>query len=517
MLRKLKFFIPLLALFWGLGPALMAQDGTTDETSSTETADGADGTGDETTGDSSDDDTSANSMGGMGDTTLSDSVPSLSSVKNEPNYDKGDVAWMLVSIAFVLMMTCPGLALFYGGLVRKKNILSVMMQCMFLMGLMSVLWAVVGYSLAFDAPLIAGFDIIGGFGNVMLKGVSPATGVGTAEGLAMEQITVAFQGMFFIITPALICGAFAERMKFSAMCVFCVLWGLLIYCPIAHWVWSGTGWLSEFNEDAMKLVAAGEDPGFFYPAIDFAGGLVVHISSGVSALVIAILIGKRRGFPTEPMPPHNLTYTCIGAGLLWVGWFGFNGGSEVAADGRAVNAVLATHLAAAAGVLGWSLCEWLKHGKASILGACSGAVAGLVCITPASGSVTPISGILMGLLAGVVCFVACTTLKNSLGYDDSLDAFGVHGVGGTLGALLAGVFATQLVTGSEHSRGLLDGNPGQMVPQIVSVVAAVGFSAVGTLILAKLIDAVMGLRVSEEQEVQGLDISQHGEEGYIFQ
>lgn len=448
--------------------------------------------------------------------TLDANAPTTAPAK-APSYDKGDVAWMLVSIAFVLMMTCPGLALFYGGLVRKKNILSVMMQCMFLMGLMSVVWAAVGYSLAFGAPLIENFDIIGNFDHVLLKGVSPSADAGSAEDLTMDQIGVAFQGMFFIITPALICGAFAERMKFSTMAVFSVLWGLLIYCPIAHWVWSGTGWLSEFNETAKALHDQGKDAGFYYPAIDFAGGLVVHISSGVSALICALVIGRRKGFPDQPMPPHNLTYTCIGTGLLWVGWFGFNGGSQVAADGRAVNAVLATHLAASAGVLGWSLAEWLKHGKASILGACSGAVAGLVCITPASGSVTPVSGILMGFIAGVFCFFCCTKLKNSLGYDDSLDAFGVHGMGGTLGAILTGVFATSVVTGDANSTGILDGNSGQMMTQIVSVVAAVGFSAVGTFILVKLLDAVMGLRVNEDQEVQGLDISQHGEEGYIFQ
>jgi ammonium transporter, Amt family len=420
---------------------------------------------------------------------------------SEPDYEKGDVAWMLVSIALVLMMTCPGLALFYGGLVRKKNILSVMMQCVFLMGLMSVVWAVVGYSLAFGgtSPYFGNFD------HLMLKGVTPANGVGTAESLASTQIFVAFQAMFFIITPALICGAFAERMKFSSMAVFSVLWGLLIYCPIAHWVWADTGWLCEWNDDAK------------YQAIDFAGGLVVHISSGVSALICAIVLGTRRGFPTQPMPPHNLTYTCIGTGLLWVGWFGFNGGSELGADGRAVNAVFATHLAASAGVLGWSLMEWLKQGKASILGACSGAVAGLVCITPASGSVTPVSGIIMGFIAGAFCYLCCTKMKNTFGYDDSLDAFGVHGMGGTLGALLTGVFATQLVTGGTEPAGFFDGNKGQVMVQLVSVAAAVGFSAVGTFILLKILDPIMGLRVSEEEEVQGLDISQHGEEGYIFQ
>lgn len=475
--------LPLLAVFL-LGPGLCsAQEAVADPTA----AQGAAALAQEQS--------SSESGGG-----LSESLPTelMDAAPNAPNYEKGDVAWMLVSIALVLMMTCPGLALFYGGLVRKKNILSVMMQCMFLMGLMSVVWTIVGYSLAFggDNPYVGNFD------HVMLKGVSPAQDVGTVEDMASAQIIVAFQGMFFIITPALICGAFAERMKFSTMAVFSVLWGLLIYCPIAHWVWADAGWLCEWNESAR------------YKAIDFAGGLVVHISSGVSALVCALVIGKRRGYGKEPMPPHNLTYTCIGAGLLWVGWFGFNGGSAAAANGRAVNAVLVTHMAASAGVLGWSLAEWFKQGKASILGACSGAVAGLVCITPASGSVTATSGIIMGFLAGVVCYLACTILKNTAGYDDSLDAFGVHGVGGTLGALLTGVFASSLVS---EASGVLDGNPGQMVPQMVSVAAALAFSAVGTFILIKILDAVMVLRVSEDQEVQGLDISQHGEEGYIFQ
>ena len=434
--------------------------------------------------------------------TSGETADSEESAANVPDevYDKGDVAWMLVSIAFVLMMSCPGLALFYGGLVRKKNILSVMMQCIFLMGQMSVLWALVGYSWAFGgaSPYWGNFD------HLFLKGVTPGSGVGV-EALVSKQIFVAFQGMFFIITPALICGAFAERMKFSTMAVFSAVWGLLIYCPIAHWVWSDHGWLCEWNEAAR------------FKAIDFAGGLVVHISSGVSALVCAIMIGKRKGFPSSPMPPHNLTYTCIGTGLLWVGWFGFNGGSQLHCDGRALNAVFATHLAASAGVLGWSMAEYLKHGKASILGACSGAVAGLVCITPASGSVTPMSGILMGFIAGIFCFLCCTKLKNTFGYDDSLDAFGVHGMGGMLGALLTGVFATRFVAGTDEKLGLLEGNSAQMIPQMVSVLSAVVFSAVGTFIIVKILDFVMGLRVSENQETQGLDISQHGEEGYIFQ
>lgn len=431
---------------------------------------------------------------------------------DEVTYDKADLAWMLVSIAFVLMMTAPGLALFYGGLVRKKNILSVMMQCVFLMGMMSVLWLVVGYSLAFggDTPFYGGFE------HLMLNGKSPAIGVGTAEAVAGDQIFAAFQGMFFIITPALICGAYAERMKFSSMVAFSVLWGLLIYCPIAHWVWAENGWLCHWNDDAM------------FPAIDFAGGLVVHISSGVAALMCALVLGPRRGFPKEPMPPHNLTYTVIGTGLLWVGWFGFNGGSELFVDGIAVNAVLATHMAAAAGVLGWSLAEIIKHGKASILGACSGAVAGLVCITPASGSVTPVSGMIMGFIAGIFCYFCCTSMKNKFGYDDSLDAFGIHGMGGILGALLTGVFATSMVTGARienadgspgpfEAVGGLEGNWAQMTPQLVSVAAAFVFSAIGSLVLLKIIDAAVGLRVTEDEEVRGLDITQHGEEGYIFQ
>jgi len=425
----------------------------------------------------------------------------------EPEWNGADIAWMLTASALVLMMTAPGLALFYGGLVRKKNILGVMMQCVFLMGLMSVVWALWGYSLAFapDSDLLGGF--IGGLDYVALQGVIPhwdeslgrAVVPGTDGGVP-DSLFMVFQMMFFIITPALICGAFAERMKFSAMCVFSVVWGSLVYCPIAHWVWAPGGWLLEGD----------------YMAFDFAGGTVVHISSGVSALICALVIGKRLGFGQEPMPPHNLTYTCIGAAMLWVGWFGFNAGSAVAANASAVNAFVATHLAASAGVLAWAGAEWVTRGKPSILGACSGAVAGLVCITPASGTVTPISGIILGVIAGIGCFLACTTLKTSLGYDDSLDAFGVHGVGGTIGALLTGVFATRAVTGDANPIGLLEGNSGQIVNQAISVVAAAGIAVVGSFIILKVIDVVMGLRVTQDEEIQGLDISQHGEEGYIF-
>ncbi|NQV24603.1 MAG: ammonium transporter [Rhodopirellula sp.] len=431
-----------------------------------------------------------------GDITSDDLAGEVTTEEGPAELSGAKVAWMLTSSALVLMMTAPGLALFYGGLVRKKNILGVMMQCIFLMGLMTVVWGIVGYSLAFGgtSPYFGNFD------HVMMNGII-ADGVLSEVEWANNSIFFVFQGMFFIITPALICGAFAERMKFSTMCVFSVLWGLFVYCPICHWVWAPTGWLCEGNESAS------------FKALDFAGGTVVHISSGFSALLCALLIGKRIGYPQEPMPPHNLTYTCIGAALLWVGWFGFNAGSAVDANAAAVNAFLATHMCAAAGVLGWSVVEWLKHGKPSILGACSGAVAGLVCITPASGSCTAVSAIPMGLIAGVVCYFACARLKQKFGYDDSLDAFGVHGVGGTVGALLTGVFAT---TNLAAHGGVLDGHPEQMVPQIVSIIATAFFALIGTFIILKVLDAVMGLRVSQDDEVQGLDVSQHGEEGYIF-
>ncbi|HLJ09993.1 MAG TPA: ammonium transporter, partial [Planctomycetaceae bacterium] len=312
------------------------------------------------------------------------------------------------------------------------------------------------------------------------------------------------QMMFFIITPALICGAYAERMKFSAMVAFTVLWGTFVYCPLAHWVWSDTGWLN-FAYDKAR-----------FPAFDFAGGTVVHISSGVSALICALVLGRRLGFGQEPMPPHNLTYTCIGAALLWVGWFGFNAGSALESNVLAANAFVATHLAAASGAVAWAAAEAVLRGKPTILGACSGAVAGLVCITPASGMVNALSGIIIGLAAGIVCYYACN-MKAKLGYDDALDAFGVHGVGGTLGALLTGVFATRaIIIGKTDPQGLLEGNGLQIVNQAVGAGAAIAIAVVGTVVILKILDAVMGLRVSREQELQGLDLSQHGEEGYIF-
>jgi Amt family ammonium transporter len=417
--------------------------------------------------------------------------------------DAGNTAWMLTSAALVLMMTAPGLAMFYGGLVRKKNVLGVFMQCVFLMGLMTVIWVIYGFSFAFSgtSPYIGNFDM------VMLKGVLPTYDAATkAVDVPMhgtygipKLLFMVYQGMFFIITPGLICGAFAERMKFSTMCVFMALWGTFIYCPVAHWVWSDNGWL--FGGD--------------YAAIDFAGGTVVHITSGVSALICALVIGKRLGFGQEPMPPHNLTYTTIGAALLWVGWFGFNAGSALGATAVACNAFVSTHVAAATGLLAWAAAEWVHRGKPSVLGACSGAVAGLVCITPAAGSVDPIYALILGAAAGIVCFIACTTVKNTFKYDDSLDAFGVHGVGGTLGAILSGVFATRAASGGAYS-GLLEEGGNQLRNQFIGAGASIAVAVVGTFILLKILDVTMGLRVSQDDEIQGLDLSQHGEEGYIF-
>lgn len=431
-------------------------------------------------------------------------------------FDRANNAWMLISSALVLMMTAPGLALFYCGLVRKKNVLGVMMQCFFLMGILSVVWALWGYSLAFAPDIMGGF--IGGTDYMLLKGVIPTWDAATKTATVpmfdpygiTRSVHMVYQMMFFIITPALICGAYAERMKFSAMVVFTILWGTFVYCPIAHWVWSDQGWLNAFF-----VAIPGRDAAAF-PAYDFAGGTVVHISSGVSALVCALVLGKRLGHGQEPMPPHNLTYTCVGAAMLWVGWFGFNGGSALESNALAANAFVATHMAAAAGTVAWAGMEWIQRGKPSILGACSGAVAGLVCITPASGSANPISGMIIGVAAGVVCYFACN-LKAKFGYDDALDAFGVHGVGGTLGAILTGVFATAaVVPGKDSAVGLLEGNSGQVINQAVGVAASIAIAVVGSLILLKVIDAVIGLRVSQQDELQGLDVSQHGEEGYIF-
>lgn len=422
-------------------------------------------------------------------------------------------AWMLVCCALVLFMTAPGLAMFYGGLVRRKNVLSVMMQCVFLMGMMTVIWALYGYSLAFGST--GGW--IGSLDYVFMNGVqrewnetlnepiTPMTG-------SMPTLThMLFQGMFFIITPALICGAFAERMKFSAMAIYSILWGTLIYCPLCHWVWA-EGPLSYFAGEKALFGGMGG-------ALDFAGGTVVHISSGVSALVAAILIGPRSGYLKEPLQPHNLTYTALGAAMLWVGWFGFNAGSELASDGLTSSAFATTHFSAAAGALAWALTEWVVLGKPTVLGASSGAVAGLVCITPAAGFVQPMPALIMGALAGVICYWACSKLKHSLKYDDALDAFGVHGVGGTLGAILTGVFASRACWNVADGAplGLYEGGEVSLViKQIVAVIVTYLFAGIGSLILLKIIDLAIGLRVPLEQEQRGLDITDHGEEGYML-
>ncbi|MCC6492449.1 MAG: ammonium transporter [Pirellulales bacterium] len=424
----------------------------------------------------------------------------------------GNIAWMLTSSALVLFMTAPGLAMFYGGLVRKKNVLSIMMQCLFLMGLMTVLWALYGYSLAFggSGPWIGDGEYL--FMQNVQRGWDEASNLPTEPmydvfGTPIPMYChMLFQGMFFIITPALICGAFAERMKFSAMVVFSILWGTLVYCPLCHWVWDGG--ILAFN--SQHAIGGG--------ALDFAGGTVVHISSGVSALICALILGRRRGFGHDDMRPHNLTFTVLGAAMLWVGWFGFNAGSELLADHLTSSAFCATHFSAAAGVLGWCAYEWLHNGKPSVLGAASGAVAGLVCITPAAGFVQPMPALAMGLIAGVVCALACSKLKGAVGYDDSLDAFGVHGVGGTLGALLTGVFATRACWNIDgpNKLGLIEGESRVFIGQAIATAVTWLFSIVATFIILKVIDAALGLRVSEQSEVRGLDVSEHGEEGYIF-
>jgi Amt family ammonium transporter len=417
----------------------------------------------------------------------------------------GDNAWMLTSAALVLLMTGPGLALFYGGLVRRKNILSTMMQSFAMMGLVSILWALVGYSLAFGH----GNMFIGGFEHVFLRGVTLTPNTDYAATIP-EQTYMIYQLMFAIITPALITGAFAERMKFSSMAVFLSLWSLLVYCPMAHMVWGVGGLLNATGGHIHSL--------------DFAGGTVVHITSGVSALICALYLGKRMGYPHTPMPPHSMVLSFIGACLLWVGWFGFNAGSALGATSLATSAFVNTHFATAAAALGWTIFEWFHNGKPTALGAISGAVAGLVAITPASGFVQPMSALLIGLAAGFFCSFMVFGVKSFFGYDDSLDAFGVHGAGGTLGALLTGFFAASVINpiygkdaaGNNIPTGAIDGHWGQILNQLAGVGVAWGISIAGTLILLFVVDKIMGLRVTPEQEQAGLDLSQHGEEGYDF-
>ena len=405
--------------------------------------------------------------------------------------NSGDTAWMIVATALVLFMTIPGLSLFYAGMVRSKNVLSVLMQCFAITGLMSILWAVYVYSLAFeDGGGLQPF--IGGLSKAFLSGVT----VDAMSGTIPETVFMTFQMTFAIITPALIVGAFAERMKFSAMLWFMAIWITIVYAPVCHWVWGG-GWLGDHGVH------------------DFAGGTVVHINAGVAGLVAAIVLGKRNGYPTTHMPPHNLGLTVVGASMLWVGWFGFNAGSQLAADGTAGMALAVTQLATAGAALAWMYAEWITHGKPSVLGIASGAVAGLVAITPASGSVGPMGAIAIGLFSGVGCFYAATRLKRAFGYDDTLDVFGVHAVGGIIGAVLTGIFCAQGLGGVGFG-GDNTSIPEQLVAQIIGVVATILYSGIVSFIILKAVDAVIGLRVTEDEEAEGLDLAQHDERGGIL-
>jgi len=398
-----------------------------------------------------------------------------------PTLDTGDTAWMLTSTVIVLMMTIPGLALFYGGMVRKKNVLATVMQSFAVTCLASVLWMVIGYSLAFSE----GTPYVGGLSKAFLNGLT----LDALSGSIPETVFITFQMTFAIITPALICGAFADRMKFSAMMLFIGAWSILVYAPICHWVWGG-GFL---GSDGV---------------LDFAGGTVVHINSGVAGLVAAIVLGKRLGYGTEPLAPHNLVLSVIGASLLWVGWFGFNAGSAVAANATAGMAMLVTQICAAAAGLSWMLTEWVLKGKPSVLGIISGAVAGLVAITPAAGFVDPMGALFIGIIAGIVCYVGCSGIKHAMGYDDSLDVFGIHGLGGIVGAVLTGVFAREVIGGTP---GLLEGNAGQVVTQLYGIVATIVYCAVASFIILKVVDLIVGLRVDQDVEREGLDINLHGE------
>ena len=424
---------------------------------------------------------------------LSFATPGLA-MADEVVLNSGDTSWMLISSVLVLFMTIPGLALFYGGMVRSKNILSVLMQCFAITGLISLLWVIYGYSLVFDVTgmeqgVVNLNSFIGGLSKAFLAGVTPAS----LTYAIPESVFIVFQMTFAIITPALIVGAFAERMKFSAMLVFMGVWFTLVYAPIAHMVWSGNGGLL-----------------WDWGVLDFAGGTVVHINAGVAGLVACIVLGKRKGYPTTAMAPHNLGYTLMGAAMLWFGWFGFNAGSAVAANGTAGMAMLVTQIATAAAAMGWMCAEWLTHGKPSALGIASGVIAGLVAITPAAGTCGPMGAIIIGLASGVICFFCATSLKRKLGYDDSLDAFGVHGIGGIVGALLTGVFAAPALGGF----GTVEDIGAQFFTQFKGVAFTVVYTAIVTYVILKVIDMVMGLRVSDEEETVGLDLALHNERGY---
>ena len=415
--------------------------------------------------------------------------PALALAEETPALSSGDTAWMLTATALVLFMTIPGLSLFYGGMVRSKNILSVLMQCFAITSLMTILWVLYGYSIAFggDGPFW------GGLSKMFLAGV----GVDSLSGTIPETVFMTFQMTFAIITPALMVGAFAERMKFSSMLIFMTIWITIVYAPICHWVWGGGGWLGNKG------------------ILDFAGGTVVHINAGIAGLVAAIVLGKRKGYPTTAMPPHNLGYTLMGASMLWVGWFGFNAGSELAADGVAGMAMAVTQIATAAAALSWMFIEWIKHGKASVLGIASGAVAGLVAITPASGAVGPMGAIAIGLASGAGCFFTSTSLKRAMGYDDSLDVFGIHAVGGIIGAILTGVFCAEFLGGAGFG-GDITSISAQVRVQAVGVGATIVYTGVVSFIILKVLDGIMGLRVTDDEESEGLDLSQHGERGYII-
>ena len=416
-------------------------------------------------------------------------IPSLALAEEAPVLNSGDTAWMLTSTALVLFMTIPGLALFYAGMVRSKNILSVLMQCFAITSLMTILWTLYAYSIAFggDGPYW------GGLSKMFLAGV----GVDTLSGTIPETVFMTFQMTFAIITPALIVGAFAERMKFSTMLVFMTIWITIVYAPVCHWVWGGGGWLGNKG------------------ILDFAGGTVVHINAGMAGLMVAILLGKRNGYPTTPMPPHNLGYTLVGASMLWVGWFGFNAGSELAADGVAGMAMAVTQIATATAALSWMFIEWIKHGKPSVLGIASGAVAGLVAITPASGAVGPMGAMAIGFASGLGCFLASTILKRALGYDDSLDVFGIHAVGGIIGAMLTGVFCAKSLGGAGFG-GDITSIGGQLMVQFTGVGATVVYTGVVSFIILKVLDGIMGLRVTDDEEAEGLDLALHDERGYII-
>jgi Amt family ammonium transporter len=446
--------------------------------------------------------------GGISPSPATDTTARLAKLEQQAADAKSsaDNAWMLTSAALVLMMTGPGLALFYSGLVRKKNVLGTMMQSFALMAVITILWGLFSYSLAFGS----GNWFIGGLHNSFLRDVGAQPDPDYAATIPAQTFMV-YQLMFAIITPGLIAGAFAERMKFSAMLVFMVLWSIIVYDPMAHMVWGKGGLLNA-------------SLGGRFPTLDFAGGTVVHVTSGVSALVCALYLGKRLGYPKQPMVPHSVVLSFIGACLLWVGWFGFNAGSALGAGSLATSAFVATHFAAAAAAVGWAAAEWMRVGKPSVLGGISGSVAGLVAITPAAGFVKPMPALVIGLVAGAFCYWMVAKVKARFGYDDSLDAFGVHGAGGTLGALLTGVFAVSAVNpifkdaqGNVLASGLIEGNPHQLLNQFVAVAIAWGIAIVGTLVILKLVDVTIGLRVSEEEEVQGLDLSQHGEEGYYWE